>query len=88
MDRSADQIDRANDIAQSHNDEAVEAARRAAAPEQNPDDIDPYCCDCGEEIEAARLQMLKKRCFSCQTIFEKRSSLYAGRRYMGYGDDY
>ena len=89
MEHSADQLDRANDIAQSHTDEAVDAVRRAAAPEQDPDCCDPDCCDCGEEIEAARLKLLRKRCVSCQSRFERRQSMYAGRTSGGtWGDRY
>ena len=77
MDRSSDQIDQANDIAQAHNDEAIDAVRRAAAPEQDPNNLDPECCDCGELIEPARLNLYKKRCLSCQKIKENKDRMYA-----------
>ena len=79
MTQYADEVDRANNIAQAITDEAVELVRRAAAPEQDPNNLDPYCCDCGEEIEEGRLKLLKKRCFGCQTKYERKQQLYVGR---------
>lgn len=71
----ADPIDQANEVAQNHTDDAIAAVRRAGAPEQDPNDLDPYCCDCGSEIEEGRLALLKKRCFACQTIHEKKEKM-------------
>lgn len=68
----ADEIDRANHLAELATQDSVAHYRRLAAPEQDPDNIDPECVDCGEEIEEARLLMLKKRCFSCQSAKEIR----------------
>ena len=73
----ADILDQASEVAQQATDDAVARYRRLAAPEQDPDDIDPYCCDCGGEIEPGRLELLKKRCFQCQTLFENRRKFHA-----------
>jgi len=72
----SDLIDRANYIAEAATQEAVDHVRRLAAPEQDPDDLDPDCVDCGNPIEEVRLQMLKCRCVSCQTIKEKKEKMY------------
>lgn len=79
----ADEIDRAAYITEKANDEAVEATRRLAAPEQvrNEDGSWPRteCTDCGEDIEAVRLELGRIRCFSCQDALEKRNRQF-GRK--------
>lgn len=81
MDHYADEIDRAAAISEEHNAECVEAARRAAAPEQTrlPDGSweTTECVDCGEDIEPGRLDMGKVRCFSCQSELEHVRKQYA-----------
>lgn len=81
FERFADVISQANHIAEMVNSAAVNAERakaaQALAPEQNPDDVDPYCVDCGEEIETGRLAMFKCRCFACQSLKEKKEKMYA-----------
>ena len=65
----SDEIDRANYIAD------------LAAPEQKQDESGAWeteeCVDCGEDIEEQRLAMGKVRCFSCQSIKEKKEKNYA-----------
>jgi len=75
MAEHSDPIDHANDTAQFFTDEAVEAVRRRSAPEQDPNNLDPCCCDCGEDIEPGRLAMYKKRCITCQTRFEMKEKM-------------
>lgn len=73
----ADDIDRANHLAEMATNDAVDAVRRRAAAEQDPDNLSIECQDCGEDIEPARLQMLRCRCFKCQTNKELREKQYA-----------
>lgn len=79
----ADPLDQASHLADMANEEAVAETRRRAAPEQvqNPDGSwpSPECCDCGEDIEPARLEMGKIRCFACQDALEKRNKQFGGR---------
>lgn len=75
--RHSDPLDQANDVAQDFVDGRVEEYRRLAAPEQNPDNIDPDCSSCGEPIEEGRLALLKCRCLSCQVIWENKRRMYA-----------
>ena len=77
----SDEIDRANFIADMANQEAVNHYRLLAAPEQTRDTSGNWeteeCVDCGEDIGAARLNLGKIRCISCQTIKEKKERNYA-----------
>jgi RNA polymerase-binding transcription factor DksA len=73
----ADEIDRANHLAELATQDSVAHYRRLAAPEQDPDNLDPYCADCGDEIEDARLLMFRMRCFGCQSAKEKREKQHA-----------
>lgn len=77
----SDEIDRANYIADLANQEAVKHYSLLAAPEQRQDESGAWeteeCVDCGEDIEEQRLAMGKVRCFSCQTIKEKKEKNYA-----------
>lgn len=73
----ADVLDQATEVAQQATDDAIAHYRRLAEPEQDPNNIDPDCCDCGEPIEDGRLALLKKRCLSCQNKYENRRRLYA-----------
>lgn len=77
----ADEIDRANHLAEIANESAVADARRVAGPEQeqNADGTWPTleCVECGEPIELGRLQLGRVRCFECQNEIEKRKRRYA-----------
>lgn len=70
----ADEIDRASEREQAHNEAALSDVMWRARPEQaqNPDGTWPQtdCDDCGEGIEPGRLAMGKIRCFGCQTVVE------------------
>jgi RNA polymerase-binding transcription factor DksA len=74
----ADELDRAAELQQSMNDEAVLKVQRAAAPQQrqNPDGSWPQteCADCGEDIEPARLAHGRVRCYECQSTLERAQS--------------
>ena len=77
----SDEIDRANYIADLANQEAVKHYSLLAAPEQkkgpNGEWETEECVDCGEDIEPQRLTLGKVRCFSCQSIKEKKEKNYA-----------
>jgi RNA polymerase-binding transcription factor DksA len=75
--RFTDQIDHANHLADLATQEAVAKWRKLAAPEQDPDNIDPDCADCGLPIEEGRLALLRCRCISCQSIKEKKDKQHA-----------
>lgn len=76
MERHADHLDHAAQVTEAATTDAVERYRRLAAPEQDPDNIDPCCALCGEDIEVGRLELLKKHCFACQTKLERNKKLY------------
>jgi len=76
MERHADPLDRASDFELETTEAHISEARRAAAPEQDPDNLVTECADCGEAIEPGRLIMFKRLCFSCQIELEKRRKQY------------
>lgn len=79
MERTADELERASNITLEQEAEAIAAVRRLAAPEQDPNNIDPYCIDCGLDIEPQRLKHLRARCFCCQDRKEKHEKRFARR---------
>lgn len=75
--RHADPIDEAAALTASLTEGAVEAARRASAPETHPD-FDGQCCvDCGADIPPGRLALQKVRCIECQSEREQRTKFSA-----------
>lgn len=78
IERHADPLDSATDIALMENVNRVETARLANKPEQvqNKDGSWPHteCVepDCGDELPPQRLAMGRIRCTPCQTRKEKR----------------
>lgn len=70
--RHADPIDEAAALTASMTEGAVEAARRANAPETHPDFDGACCVDCGNDIPKARLALGKVRCVDCQSAREHR----------------
>lgn len=79
----ADPADNASEVEAAHNAAAETAARGKSGPEQRKDANGNWetvlCVDCDEEIEPARLEMGRVRCFHCQSVLEKRNSMYAKR---------
>jgi len=77
--RLPDVLDQAAELTRRLGDEAIQRARRGASPEQyqGPDGSWPRtdCADCGDDIEAGRLQLGRIRCFSCQEQRERRIRL-------------
>lgn len=73
---SADEIDRATDLAHTQNENAIATVRNAARPEQvkGPDGKwhQTHCEDCEEKIPPARLKLGKIRCIDCQKKLERR----------------
>jgi DnaK suppressor protein len=65
-----DDIDKANDLADSLREATVERIRR----EMSQVNTNPICIECDEDIEAERLAKLPsaKRCIICQTDYERR----------------
>ena len=79
MERSADPLDRASEVTEEHNQECVDAARRAARPEQVRGEDGEWQtteCSCGEPIEPARLELGKLLCYDCQVEKERRGRVY------------
>lgn len=82
--RFADPLDQADQVTQSHMDDAISHAAHLSAPEQMPvlnaDGVLVWpvteCVDCGDEIEEGRLALGKVRCLRCQTRLEKRRAGY------------
>lgn len=74
-----DPLDQAAEAAQARLDEHIRHVRERTAPERRPDgngQYDPYCEDCGLEIEPARQRSGRCRCFHCQSLLEKRIKTY------------
>ena len=70
----ADEIDRANDLAEHALERALNAQRKRAATDlRQPTDLVGVCTDCGEPIDQARMHALPEacRCVGCQTAHEK-----------------
>jgi RNA polymerase-binding transcription factor DksA len=70
--RQADALDEAAQLTATLTEGAIEAARRANAPEIHPDFDGETCLDCGNDIPAGRLALGKIRCVECQSIREHR----------------
>lgn len=76
--RHTDPLDQASAVTEDLVAGAVEARRRAAAPQQEPNERGeyphPYCVeeDCGVELPIERLKLGRVRCVDCQTRIEKR----------------
>ena len=52
-------------------------AKLAASREHIPSGFDGiHCTDCGEEVEVARREAGRFRCFECQTAHEQRAKLF------------
>lgn len=52
-------------------------AKLAASREHIPSGFDGiHCTDCGEEVEVARREAGRFRCFECQTAHEQRVKLF------------
>jgi RNA polymerase-binding transcription factor DksA len=70
-----DEVDQANELAERETANHLYLARKKARPEQEPraDGTYPYpdCMDCSEPIEAARLNLGKRRCYLCQVDWER-----------------
>lgn len=71
-----DESDRASAIEAQFNEDALEEARRRTGPETSPDFDGQHCVDCGENIPAARLRLIKIRCIDCQTLKEKQTRFF------------
>lgn len=65
----SDEIDRAQDIQQSINDDAI--ARQLRKSKVTPTD---FCIDCDDEIPQVRKNIGACRCIECQTLYEKASA--------------
>lgn len=65
-----DDIDKANDLADSLREAAVERIRK----EMSQVNMNPVCINCDEDIEAERLAKLAsaRRCIGCQTDHERK----------------
>lgn len=73
----ADPIDAANDLAERQNQSAIDKALAAAKPDAEAVMIDGVacCCDCHDPILAARLDAKPDvcRCIECQSVHDARS---------------
>lgn len=77
FERHADPLDEAAALSAAITASAIEAARKANAPEYHPDFDGESCVDCGDTIPAGRLEMGKVRCTRCQGIREHREKQVA-----------
>lgn len=71
LDRSADPVDEATELAAALPLRGIAQASAACAPEHHEDFDGLHCVDCDEEIPAARLALRRVRCVECQTIIER-----------------
>lgn len=78
IEKSGDEIDRANALAEIHNVKSVQAAMLAARPQQVPNADGTYpttkCKECDGEIPLERLKLGRVLCVSCQTDLEQRQN--------------
>lgn len=85
-----DPLDQATQYAEEALAESVDHYSRLAQPEQRQvlvmeDGVEVLqwetedCVDCGYPIEPGRLELAKVRCFTCQSLKDKRNKTY-GRR--------
>lgn len=66
-----DVADQAQDQIDAFNNQAVDRARKAAAPESHPEFDGEHCIECEIDIPPARLALGKVRCVECQQLHEK-----------------
>lgn len=82
IEKSGDDIDKANALAEIHNVKSVQAAMLAARPQQVPNADGTYrttkCKECDDEIPPERLKLGRILCVICQTDLEQRQN--RGRR--------
>ena len=74
-----DPLDQATDVAQEMVDREVALIRSHVGPERKPGadgQYDPYCEDCGLELEPARRDAGRCRCIRCQSVLERRAKGY------------
>lgn len=72
---SADVLDDASELEEQERLGAM--AKLAASREYIPSGFDGiHCTDCGEEVEVARREAGRFRCFKCQTAHEQRAKLF------------
>lgn len=78
-----DPNEHASVLEQMEREEALRRTSLLAAPEQTQDADGNWehteCVDCGEDIEPARLNLGKVRCFRCQSALEDRRKQYGSR---------
>ncbi len=74
LNRSADPVDEACELAAALPLRGIAQASAACAPEQHEGFDGLHCVDCEEEIPAARLALHRVRCVECQTILERMRS--------------
>lgn len=85
-----DPIDQASYLNGMHNQSALERHRLRNKPQQvkvlvskeGEDEVWDWPikeCGCGEEIEPARLEDGRIRCFACQTLYEEKEKGFARR---------
>ena len=71
----ADVLDDASELEEQERLGAM--AKLVASREPTPPDFDGiHCQDCGEEVEEARREAGRFRCFECQTAHEQRAKLF------------
>ena len=71
MEKPADFLDAATELAEAFTDAAILKVRMANAPESHPDFNGKNCLDCGDTLISARLALGKMRCVYCQDHLEK-----------------
>ncbi len=71
----ADVLDDASELEEQERLGAM--AKLAASREHIPSGFDGiHCTDCGEEVEVARREAGRFRCFKCQTAHEQRAKFF------------
>ena len=71
----ADVLDDASELEEQERLGAM--AKLVASQEHIPSGFDGiHCTDCGEEVEVARREAGRFRCFECQTAHEQRAKLF------------
>lgn len=79
IEKSADEIDRASQIADAENEYRISVAMKAGRPlqVQNADGSWPIPeCECGETIPLERLKLGRINCVYCQSELERRADAF------------
>ena len=74
LDKPADFLDAATEIAEAFTEAAIQRVRGESAPQSHPDFDGENCIECADALPPLRLTMGKIRCVYCQGALERKNS--------------